>query len=658
MPARFKRQLPFLGIFVLYSFVILLFCSRTSPLFVLDDYVDANVYFTMGKGWVHGKVPYLDLFDHKGPLLYLLYALAYLVNRTGFLGVFLIQVAFMAATQYFCYKIAALYGLRWKAALLVAFLVPAPILASGIFATAREFGGGSPEELAIPFMAAGLWLVLRYYKNFAGYQKPAGHMFFTLGAATGCVLMLKLNLVAMFAGLVLPLFFDMLRRGKIKIFFLNLMWFALGGAAIVAPYLVYAVATGSLSAFLEAYYSFNVSYAGMLTKGFWDTVFSAVNQAAGQLFSDWPRGMVTVLGFVYVLFGDRRFALFARAGVALSGLLLYGAIGTSPLAYYRIPAMLYCLFGIIGVACLIKHLAKGRLPLAGKADRAEGTVLPLAAVGLVLFYTIGGNGLMTAPLLRFNAEAEAVPFQKTVLAMMENDAPENRTVLEVLNVGCGIYTLGDFVPESRFFYIPNIPHENYATARNSQLEDIRAGKYKYVLTLGGMAPHPWMDDPAIEWQLRNAVIERYDLIEILEGTGFFEGSGVHVYRLRDFVPGEVGQSAVLAAANPLLKPRAATREGAGIKAAGTEGVLFDGAGTTIESGRYDISFQFAEAASGATAQVLKAGEVAAQQAATGEAADIVLRDVEFSNDTGVEFRCLVEDGAEVVFEHITLTRTA
>ena len=34
---------------------------------------------------MNGAVPYRDLFDHKGPLLYLLYGIGYLIDSTGFL---------------------------------------------------------------------------------------------------------------------------------------------------------------------------------------------------------------------------------------------------------------------------------------------------------------------------------------------------------------------------------------------------------------------------------------------------------------------------------------------------------------------------------------------------------------------------------------------
>ena len=72
--------------------LILLFTTRSSVLFVCNNWDDANSYFTMGKGMMNGMVIYRDLYDQKGPFLYLLYGLAYLISNKTFLGVFIFEI--------------------------------------------------------------------------------------------------------------------------------------------------------------------------------------------------------------------------------------------------------------------------------------------------------------------------------------------------------------------------------------------------------------------------------------------------------------------------------------------------------------------------------------------------------------------------------------
>ena len=52
----------------LISVAVLLICSKNSPLYPMNDWVDVNCFFTVGRGITHGLVSYRDLYDQKGPL--------------------------------------------------------------------------------------------------------------------------------------------------------------------------------------------------------------------------------------------------------------------------------------------------------------------------------------------------------------------------------------------------------------------------------------------------------------------------------------------------------------------------------------------------------------------------------------------------------------
>ena len=88
-----QRAVWLLGIAAL----VLVWCSKSSPLYAFNDWMDANIFFTMGKSMFRGRVLYRDVFDHKGPVLYLLYGLAACVDDTGFGGVLLLETAAFAA---------------------------------------------------------------------------------------------------------------------------------------------------------------------------------------------------------------------------------------------------------------------------------------------------------------------------------------------------------------------------------------------------------------------------------------------------------------------------------------------------------------------------------------------------------------------------------
>ena len=52
------------------SFCFLTICTKSSFLYPLNNGSDIQCFFTVGKGMMHGLVPYRDLVEQKGPLLY------------------------------------------------------------------------------------------------------------------------------------------------------------------------------------------------------------------------------------------------------------------------------------------------------------------------------------------------------------------------------------------------------------------------------------------------------------------------------------------------------------------------------------------------------------------------------------------------------------
>ena len=95
-------------ILFVYSFLLLFFCSKMSPLYPFNEWDDINLYFTIGKGLFNGKIIYSELFDHKGPLIFFIYGIAYLISNTTFFGMYIIEAlmwAFMICAGYFTAKL-------------------------------------------------------------------------------------------------------------------------------------------------------------------------------------------------------------------------------------------------------------------------------------------------------------------------------------------------------------------------------------------------------------------------------------------------------------------------------------------------------------------------------------------------------------------------
>ena len=94
--------------YLIFSFVVafitLLITSKNSFLYVFNDWVDANAFFTVGKSMFNKILLYKDIFEQKGPLLYLIYGLGYLISNNTFHGVFIIEVISFTIFLYFIHK--------------------------------------------------------------------------------------------------------------------------------------------------------------------------------------------------------------------------------------------------------------------------------------------------------------------------------------------------------------------------------------------------------------------------------------------------------------------------------------------------------------------------------------------------------------------------
>lgn len=142
-----KERIQCIGFAVIVAFVFLTICSRSSFVYIFNNWDDANSYFTMGKVMMNGGVIYRDSFEQKGPLLYFIYGLAYLLSQNDFGGVFIMEMASFSVFLVAQYRILRLY-LKQETAFFCL-----PFMALAVTACKSFYWVGSAEEFALPFLA-------------------------------------------------------------------------------------------------------------------------------------------------------------------------------------------------------------------------------------------------------------------------------------------------------------------------------------------------------------------------------------------------------------------------------------------------------------------------------------------------------------------------
>lgn len=195
--------------FILYSLslalVFLAVCSKSSFLYPFNDWYDANDFLTMGKGIVHGLVPYRDLYEQKGPVLYFLHSLCYLIPGPHFFGVYLLETGAFTLFLYYASKIIRLY-LRPAAAYVVLPLLSGLVLSSESFCQ-----GDSAEELCAALLMATLYYTLEHFQE--RYPRPMAYrLLFLNGLLAGVILWIKYTLLGLHLAFMAVLFFLCLKE--------------------------------------------------------------------------------------------------------------------------------------------------------------------------------------------------------------------------------------------------------------------------------------------------------------------------------------------------------------------------------------------------------------------------------------------------------------
>lgn len=137
--------------------VFMLYVDGTSP--VHKDHLDlwdTSIFRLAGWVWAEGGVPYVDYWDHKGPLIFFANLIGALVGGPDH-GVFYVDVALMGIFMVFLWKILEVMGERlsvvvktfvlWITVAWIAYL-----LVPNLNVT---------ETVCMPFLTAALWLALR-----------------------------------------------------------------------------------------------------------------------------------------------------------------------------------------------------------------------------------------------------------------------------------------------------------------------------------------------------------------------------------------------------------------------------------------------------------------------------------------------------------------
>ncbi len=171
------------------------------------------MFMMFGKGITEGKVPYRDLFDHKGPILFFIEALGWKIG--GRTGVWIIECLLTCLSVYMIIEIAELLNSK-------PFL---PVLGTALVYLTYFGRGNACENYCVPLVYLCVYLVIRYIQS-GSIHHPIWFAFI-YGACFSVIALIKVNNATAICGLVLCIIIRLIIHKE----FMNLLFNVISGIA-------------------------------------------------------------------------------------------------------------------------------------------------------------------------------------------------------------------------------------------------------------------------------------------------------------------------------------------------------------------------------------------------------------------------------------------
>jgi len=439
--------------FFVVSFVYLLFFSTyTTP---LTDYLgyDTAIFMLVGKGLLHGLIPYTDLFDHKGPILYFIQALGQLICP-GKPGIFLLQLISLTFSIELIYKNSRFF-LDEVTSLL-------PVLFFLILFCATIGEGNMTEEWSLPFIVSTMYLGLKYFfrkdklnPNISKWDS------LIIGLSFGVLFLIRLNNATVNTGIYAGILIAFLINRQFKNMFISIIYVLLGILLIICPVAVFYYAHDSFGEMVYGTFTFNFMYASSSSKSLSTQVF----------LMNFARLLPLLVLIVSIVFFDKKYQLKLSYIVIPASLITFLAF-ISGRPYYHYFTIVIPLTTLLFVLFL-------------KEYRAKYKKIALFALFLILPY-----GWTAAKNAGNN-------FRFSVLHEEDAYYNESRKVLQAIPLNernsvwfYGDYTLfldmrslvwNDFTPKNRFFYLQNELIEIDPDIKAVILDEIKQPPVKWII---------------------------------------------------------------------------------------------------------------------------------------------------------------------------------
>lgn len=446
---EFLKKHKFKLFLFLVSLIVILIGSESSPFYPINNWVDANCFFSVGKGMMNGVVPFRDVYEQKGPLLFFMYGLMYLISNNTFFGVFIFEVINFYIFLYFMSKIVDMLSKHEDNYIVL------PLL-SFLIVTSKAFAhGGSAEEFTFAMLAYTLYTFIKFLKT----KEISNKELFLNGLMAGCIFMIKYTILGLSFGFMALIFLDLVLDKKYKRSIEACFIFLAGMFIPFLIFILYYLLNNGLSSFIQVYFIDNL------------TLYSPVHVPFTEKFEQAYIGMIRSLldnGIIIFLL----FILYAKniGELKINKYYMYFLlfidiffiyIGNRFYRYYLLPLLPFMIFPIIYF--VNKYVKKEYL---------QKHVMTIYYLVLI----ISTFNLANYRHNLFQPKESLIEYQ---FAKIINESPGSVLNYQTLDTGVTTFTKNN--PDFYYYHQVNLDRDVYPDSHRSQDKYIFNKEAKYVV---------------------------------------------------------------------------------------------------------------------------------------------------------------------------------
>ena len=452
---------------LLFIFTLLLFLADTiNPFAKQLPTHDSSMFLYFGHGMNNGLTFYSDIFDHKGPILFIFNAIGMFFSpkttiptsseffNFNFIGVWVLELIVVYISLILIYKTGKLIASSKTTMIAILTLFPA-------FVFFLQKGNYS-EVYAILFISWSLFYVVKFFydnENFKNY-----HWIF-IGIAGTCTLLLRFNMIILWVVFLLVIEFYYVKDKEFSKALQTFLWTTLGVLLVIVPIAIYSIANGSFSDMIYQSFTFNLNYAGTADlSGMINTIGTF---AFFSLFSLLPFFAVLYLYTFFKVKTKNKFEVFFLAYFFLN--LVTTIMSGRPYLHYlltQIPAFVIMI--IFSLNYLNDNLLK---------DKQKKVLSFLFTSVMVVSCLV----VLIIRIIPVNTSYAPEDIDKLDMSTRIKKLTNPNDEIYAHNVDGTIYLYSDRFSSTKYFSLPAMDIDTLPSLKNDFLTDIKKSEPKVIV---------------------------------------------------------------------------------------------------------------------------------------------------------------------------------